>query len=338
MSVRARLTLWNVGILAVLLLLAGGVLSARVRARLESNVDRELERRGSFLKGLPRGGAFPPPEVFRKRRNGPPPPFPVFDGSGASIVGSARRAADLPALREAMAAGKPLFVTRGGLRVYSVPFEWGGRRMVFQESEPLEPVRREAAALGRELLTLLPFGLLAAAAGGMFLTSRALRPVEELRRAAQSIEATDLSRRLSVSGKDEFARLAATFDAMLARLEGAFERQRRFVGDAGHELKTPLTIVRGAAELGRTDVEASERSKKLFSRIEGAADRMERLVQSLLLLARAEAGAGALEPQWEPLSTRELLESAAQEAGPLRPGAAKIVVPGGRRSDGPGGS
>ena len=321
MSVRARLTLWNVGILAVLLLLAGSVL----RARLERGVDQELERRSGFLRNFPRDAGFlAPPGMFREGRNRNPPPIPIFDESGASVTGSARRAADVPALHEALAGRRPLFATRGDLRIYSIPFEWGGRRMVFQEAEPLEPVRREVRELSRELLTLLPFGLLAAAAGGLFLTSRALQPVEDLRRAAESIEATDLSRHLNVSGRDEFARLAHTFNAMLGRLEGAFERQRRFVGDASHELKTPLTIVRGAAELGRTDPEASEKSRKLFTRIEGAAERMGRLVQNLLLLARSDAG--ALEPSRESLSTRELLDAVAQEARLLRPGGARIVV------------
>ena len=196
--------------------------------------------------------------------------------------------------------------------------------MVIQEAESLEPVRREVRELTGELLTLLPFGLLAAAAGGMFLTSRALRPVEDLRRAAESIEATDLSQRLAVSGKDEFARLTTTFNAMLGRLEEAFERQRRFVGDASHELKTPLTIVRGAAELGRTDQDASEKSRKLFGRVEGAAERMSRLVQNLLILARSDSG--ALEPRFEPLDARALLDAVAAEARLLRPDSPPILV------------
>jgi signal transduction histidine kinase len=215
-------------------------------------------------------------------------------------------------------------VTRGAKRLYSIPLERHGRWIAIQESESLEPVRREVRELTRELLTLLPFGLLAAAAGGMFLTSRALRPVEDLRRAAESIEATDLSQRLAVSGKDEFARLTTTFNAMLGRLEEAFERQRRFVGDASHELKTPLTIVQGAAELGRTDPDASEKSKKLFGRVEGAAERMSRLVQNLLLLARSDSG--ALEPRIEPLNARALLDAVATEASLLRPDAATILV------------
>ena len=327
MSVRARLTLWNVGILAALLLLAGGILRARVQTRLERNLDRELERRSGFLKNFPRERDFPPREFRRERgRDGQrtPPPIPVFDESGASITGNPRRAEDLPALREALAARKPLFTTRGDKRLYSVPLERHGSWATFQEAESLEPVRREVRELTGELLTLLPFGLLAAAAGGMFLTSRALRPVEDLRRAAESIEATDLSQRLAVSGKDEFARLTTTFNAMLGRLEEAFERQRRFVGDASHELKTPLTIVRGAAELGRTDPDASEKSKKLFGRVEGAAERMSRLVQNLLLLARSDSG--ALEPRIESLNARELLDAVAAEAKLLRPDSAPILV------------
>ena len=102
------------------------------------------------------------------------------------------------------------------------------------------------ALVRRFLLTLVAGSLLTLAialAGGFWLADRAMRPVKTITQAARTIGETDLSRRLNMKSKDELGELANTFDAMLARLQAAFERQRQFVADASHELRTPLTIV-----------------------------------------------------------------------------------------------
>src|SRR5204863_7438813 len=91
---------------------------------------------------------------------------------------------------------------------------------------------------------LLPIALLVAGAGGFVLATRALSPVDRITRTAASLSERDLSQRLPVTSKDEVGRLARTFNAMIERLERAFERQRRFTADASHELRTPLSIIR----------------------------------------------------------------------------------------------
>ncbi|BCL79243.1 hypothetical protein ccbrp13_17080 [Ktedonobacteria bacterium brp13] len=85
--------------------------------------------------------------------------------------------------------------------------------------------------------------LLFSSAGGYWLAERATRPVQTITRTAQEISVTDLHRRLNLKQRDEIGELATTFDGMLDRLEGAFERQRQFTADASHELRTPLSIV-----------------------------------------------------------------------------------------------
>jgi signal transduction histidine kinase len=112
-----------------------------------------------------------------------------------------------------------------------------------------------------------------------------LRPVRELTDSARSITETDLSRRIPVEGDDEIAVLARTFNDMLDRLEGAFTAQRRFIDDAGHELRTPITIVRGHLELIGDDPEDRAQTLALVT---AELDRMGRIVDELLLLARAE--------------------------------------------------
>ena len=113
-----------------------------------------------------------------------------------------------------------------------------------------------------------------------------LRPVRAVTQTARAITETDLTRRIDVQGKDEVAELAETFNATLDRLESAFTTQRRFLDDAGHELKTPLTIVRGHLELLGDD--PAERQATLALVLDEL-DRMGRIVNDLLLLAKAES-------------------------------------------------
>ncbi len=114
---------------------------------------------------------------------------------------------------------------------------------------------------------------------------RILAPLRDLRETAQSITETDLERRLSVEGKDELAELGRTFNAMLDRLEVAFASQRAFVNDASHELRTPITIVRGHLELMGDD---PDERRETIALVTDELDRMNRFVDDLLVLARAE--------------------------------------------------
>lgn len=118
------------------------------------------------------------------------------------------------------------------------------------------------------------------------VTGRLLRPLHDLRRTADDIGESDLSRRIPVRGHDNVSQLAATFNAMLDRLERAFATQRQFLDDAGHELRTPLTIVRGHLEL--LDAGQAEDVESTRSLVLDELDRMGRLVEELVTLAKAE--------------------------------------------------
>ena len=127
--------------------------------------------------------------------------------------------------------------------------------------------------------------LLIASALAWVIAGRVLAPLRTLRTTAQSITESDLTRRIEVHGDDEIAELGRTFNAMLDRLEGAFASQRAFVSDAGHELRTPITIVRGHLELLGDDPGEREETVALLT---DELDRMARFVDDLLLLAKAE--------------------------------------------------
>ena len=128
--------------------------------------------------------------------------------------------------------------------------------------------------------------MLAAATGVAWIVAgRVLRPVRAVTETARTITETDLRRRIPVKGDDEVDELAVTFNGMLDRLEHAFESQRAFIDDAGHELRTPLTIIQGHVELMPEEPEERERTLQL---VQDELDRMARIVNDLLLLARAQ--------------------------------------------------
>jgi len=151
---------------------------------------------------------------------------------------------------------------------------------VFVRSEraAVDTTVRIAGAVGAVAL-LLAVGL------AWLIAGRVLAPVRDLDETARSITESDLTHRLVVNGDDELARLAATFNAMLDRVASAFRSQRQFIDDAGHELRTPITVIRGHLELlGDDPAERAEVRTIMLDEL----DRMSRMVNDLLLLARAE--------------------------------------------------
>ncbi len=151
------------------------------------------------------------------------------------------------------------------------------------------PSLRNLARLDRALIGFVLAGFLGTAAILTFAVGRAIRPVEAITRQAQEMEATDLSRRVPVSGGEEFQRLAAVINSLIDRVETAFRAQRRLVADAAHELKTPIAVLVGEAqEAGRSDATDAERRDSIGS-IERVARGLASEVDNLLHLARGDA-------------------------------------------------
>ncbi|MDB5082761.1 MAG: hypothetical protein JWP00_4685 [Chloroflexi bacterium] len=166
-----------------------------------------------------------------------------------------------------------------------------------------------AATLRVLLLALLLTGavtLTLAAAGGYWLASRAMSPVSDITRTARNISETDLSRRLNSKRQDEIGELAGTFDGMLSRLQAAFERQRQFTADASHELRTPLTIINLEVSRALARQRSPEEYEKALWVIRVENDYMTQLVEDLLILARADAGQATLNTEQLDLSDLSL--------------------------------
>ena len=151
-------------------------------------------------------------------------------------------------------------------------------------------------SLTRNLLMIaiiaLPSFMLLAALGSYHITRRAFRPLEHITATAEAInEAKDLSGRIGLPpGEDEFSRLAADFDQMFERLERSFEAEKQFTGDASHELRTPISIIKGACEYAEKYDETPEDHAETISVIHRQADKMAKLVSQLLSMTRMEQG------------------------------------------------
>ena len=141
----------------------------------------------------------------------------------------------------------------------------------------------------------IPVSLLIALLVGWMLASRALSPVEDLRLTAQSITATDLSKRIGLHRDDELGRLAETLDGMIAGLDSAFKEQRRLTADVSHELRTPLSVIQAQTSLALKRERSAREYVEVLGSIQEESERMSKIVEDLLLLARAEAGQEFLE-------------------------------------------
>lgn len=161
--------------------------------------------------------------------------------------------------------------------------------LVVLVAESLEIVGQSTTVVVNLLLIGYPLVLLGVALTSYWLAGRALAPVEAIRRRVAEVEGTaELDARVPVpTGDDEIARLAVTMNAMLARLEVGSDRQRRFVGDASHELRSPLATIRAVHEI--SELHPGTRDWTTTSRdVLAELDRLDRLVADLLLLARAD--------------------------------------------------
>ena len=177
------------------------------------------------------------------------------------------------------------------VRVRTTPLSENDRTMaVFSIALSEEPMLATLRQLRLTLLVLLPLAAAVAALLGYLLTRRMLRPLARMQAAAAEISSQDLSRRLGVAaGDDEVGQLAATFDAMLDRLEASFVRERRFVADASHELRTPLAALQAIVSVTRERPRSAEEYEQALDDVDGETARLRTLVENLLELARGDA-------------------------------------------------
>jgi signal transduction histidine kinase len=265
------------------------------------NLEREIER-GTFGSRLPREVADPEDSFLQ-----------LLDSEG-SVIAATDNATALPAATRPLAPGAEQVVdsvqgirlSNGEFRVLARRLEDGrDRQVTLVVAKNLDDVNESVSILTASLAVAIPVvtGLLALLV--WWLTGRVLQPVEWIRREVASIQGHELHRRVPARGSgDEIARLASTMNEMLDRVEGATERQRRFVADASHELRAPLTRLQTNAEVflahpDGIDTEALAR-EQLAATVE-----LQKLVDDLLFLARSESGSN--EVPHEPVDLDDLV-------------------------------
>jgi signal transduction histidine kinase len=188
-------------------------------------------------------------------------------------------------------------------------------RVVFKGDPTALVHKAQNTALSYLLTTgLIYFGVIVVigATGGYLLAKQALRPIARLTQTAKQLSTETLDQRINLGGPDdELRELADTFDEMLARLDAAFDSQRLFVANASHELRTPLSVIRTELEVTLSDPDADVAElRRMGEVVESAAERAQRLVASLLTLARLQAvGRGELEVN-EPVDLAALVPAA----------------------------
>lgn len=178
----------------------------------------------------------------------------------------------------------------GKLRYLAIPVVRGDETLgAFAATSLLEGERQEVNDAIRIVATVAAIVLVAGTMAAFLVVGRVVAPLREFRDAARSVTDSDLTERIAVGGNDELAELGRTFNLMLDRLELAIATQREFIRDAGHELRTPIAIVRGHLELlAEEDTATDPQREEAYELLNGELDRMTRFVNDMLLLAKAE--------------------------------------------------
>ena len=301
-SIKFRFTLWYLLVLVVLLsALSAGVYFYLSRSLYQS-LDDSLELRSTQIRSIQ--------DILESIRQGE---FKeelgeiviLYFYSGDQLVEVSPRGISIPLSHEFISqaiAGTSSFTTiqtveGEGLRLLSVPVNLsilgpppGIQPAALAIARSTKQIDQALAGLLRTLIIAVPLALALAAAGGIFLARRALKPVDQIAQTAREIGESDLSQRINVNTKDELGRLAATLNEMIGRLEKAFQHQKQFTSDASHELRTPLAVIEAESTLALQKKRPSSDYRQSLEIVSREARQMSSLIDQLLALARADAG------------------------------------------------
>jgi two-component system OmpR family sensor kinase len=324
-GIRARLTLWYVLALALVVTVSVYAISVALARVSEVELDDTLRAASLAMAAAydPTSGQIAPDVLAASRRERWI--VVVFDSNGESRqVGGPLEDEDVERLRGLVTAGAPtagftLDSSRGdataALRLIAVPIVRDGSHVgtIIVGAQPAtaaDITHRHAVAALVVFAVTMAFGTLP----GYWIARRAMQPVREITRLAREISDSDLSRRLRMDGRDEIGELARTFDAMLARLQAAFDRQRQFTADASHELRTPVSIISLEAQQALERPRTLDEYRQALVAIRAESEHMARLVADLLDLARAEGGQTVLAR--EPLDLSDLTLEVVERLAP----------------------
>ena len=283
--IRLRLTLPFALAVAVVLAAMGAFIYLRVGGELLSSVDANLSAQVTEIKANAEAArALVDPDATDG-----PTVAQLLTRSGAVLMSQPASLPPLPHARRLQTAH--VRGLDGEWRFLAVPQTVAGTQRIVVVGRSLHAREETLHRLGREFLIAAPVALLLAVLAGYGLAAAALRPVEAMRRRAAAVTADEPGRRLPVpAARDEIQALAVTLNDMLARLEASFEHERRFLSDASHELRTPLALLRAELELALSRPRTRAELEAAVTSAAEETERLTRLAEDLLLIARADQG------------------------------------------------
>jgi two-component system OmpR family sensor kinase len=349
LPIRVRVTAAFAAAMALVLAATGLFVYVRLESHLSRALEQQLRVRASDLTALVAERGQPLATDRSSRFVEPGESYAQLLDTRGRVVDATPPLGRTSLLTEAelaAARGETIFADRGSVpgldepsRLLATPIVSRGSRRVLVVGLTSQDRAETLSSLRYELLIAGPIALVLASLAGYVLAGLALRPVESMRRRAEAIGAETPGERLPVPQTgDELERLGNTLNDMLERLEAALLRERGFVADAGHELRTPLALLRTELELALRHGESFEELREAVRQSSEEVDRLAQLAEDLLLIARSDQG--RLPLRLETLEPSELLASTAnrfewrgQEAGRgvrVRPDATSSCVKGDR--------
>lgn len=312
-SIRTRLTFWYTTLLFVSLAAFGAVFSYSLLKIFIYRMDAQIGSIADMMVHTavsPSGQMFIPREFdimlerhFGVRTTGSY--IQVLDPHGKLVAKSSNlenfTITVFPATYRAAVDGATTYeviqnIGRYPMRVVTKPLVVDGRLIgIVQVGSSLEGMDEIFHSLAYILVSAMLAAVVVAAAVGWFLAKKALKPVAQITETARKIEAENLDERIRADvPQDEIGQLAATMNEMIERLEKSFRQIRQFTGDASHELKTPLTIMKGEIEMALRSKDDVKYMREVLSSTLEEIDRMNYIVRSLLDLAKMDVEKGAL--------------------------------------------
>ncbi len=318
-SIRWRVAIWNTTAFAVVLLVFGVLVFAILRQTHYDQIDDGLRARSNQVFSDAEVSSSPQKRfAFWVRKFGKhveisgvvlnPAGEIIAQAQSLSEIASNELTATTTSERKFDSLNVPKFGNARRVRVQVPTTEGPYTLMLFAE---MEHVDEELQGVIHVLLVTIPVAIFVAAALSYFLAYKALAPVEQLSRLSNEITAESLDRRLPIPNpNDELGHLARTINSMIARLEKSFAEVRRFTGDASHELRTPITIIRSEAEMGTDAADDSNAARSRFASILEECNRLAIATSQLLTLSRNESG--AVRVVREPVDVRAMLLGVAE--------------------------
>jgi two-component system OmpR family sensor kinase len=299
LPIRLRLALVFAVAMALVLAGAGWFVYERVGSDLSRSLDQQLRGRAQDVSALVRrGGSVGTTGGPLVERGESFAELLTADGRVLNATPPIGRTLLLRSSELARARHEPVFADRSavpgldeGSRLLAVPIPRSGEQLILVVGATRGDRAETLSSLRDAFLIGGPLALLLASLAGYALAGAALRPIEAMRRRAAEISSSSPDERLPVpEARDEVSRLGETLNEMLARLEDGLLRERRFVADASHELRTPLALLKTELELALTRARSPEELEGALRSAAMSTDRLARLADDLLLLARAERG------------------------------------------------